>query len=183
MLRRNDNGKIICDRPDCLCHTDQEQRNILTPDQPAITKDWLTESTLDQMLKKTDPTNGTAGHSKGKWYYYGDVACGIATDCQHKADDLVTPVKFVFSSHQHESDDLIPMLTEEDFDNLSAAEEDIEITWDQYRANLRLMALAQHAPHDCGDPECPGVINKRKLELYDRFQECIKGFADAGLLT
>lgn len=50
-------------------------------------------------------------------------------------------------------------------------------------ANANLISLAQHAPHDCGDPECPGVINKRKLELYDRFQECIKGFADAGLLT
>ena len=23
------------------------------------------------------------------------------------------------------------------------------------------------APHDCGDPTCPGVINKRKLEAFD----------------
>lgn len=46
-----------------------------------------------------------------------------------------------------------------------------------------LLALAQSAPHDCGDPECPGVINKRKLELYDKFQTVINEFAKAGLLT
>lgn len=50
-------------------------------------------------------------------------------------------------------------------------------------ANCELMALAQHAPHDCGDPECPGVVNKRKLELYDRFQVAINEFAKAGLLA
>lgn len=50
-------------------------------------------------------------------------------------------------------------------------------------ATCRLMALAQSAPHDCGDPECPGVVNKRKLELYDKFQVAINEFAKAGLLT
>lgn len=50
-------------------------------------------------------------------------------------------------------------------------------------ANGLLLALAQHAPHDCGDPECPGVVNKRKLELYDKFQTAINEFAKAGLLT
>lgn len=50
-------------------------------------------------------------------------------------------------------------------------------------ANMKLIAFAQHAPHDCGDPECPGVINKRKLELYDKFQVAINEFAKAGLLT
>jgi len=50
-------------------------------------------------------------------------------------------------------------------------------------ANQRLITLAQSAPHDCGDPECPGLINKRKLELYDKFQRAIHEFANAGLLT
>ncbi len=50
-------------------------------------------------------------------------------------------------------------------------------------ANQRLITLAQSAPHDCGDPECPGVVNKRKLELYDRFQVAINEFAKAGLLA
>ena len=31
-------------------------------------------------------------------------------------------------------------------------------------ATGNLLALAQSAPHDCGDPTCPGVINKHKLE-------------------
>jgi hypothetical protein len=50
-------------------------------------------------------------------------------------------------------------------------------------ATCHLIALAQHTPHDCGDPECPGVVNKRKLELYDKFQTAINEFAKAGLLT
>lgn len=179
MLRRNDNGKIICDRPDCLCHTDQEQHNILTPDQP------------NAMAKAIHAQDGTAGHSKGNWYYFGETFVGILSNCQHP---LTPPVKMtgvtatkeeftVIVSHSHEKDIIIPGTDEGDFEQLMDDICDDSIDFNQYRSNLRLMALAQHAPHDCGDPECPGVINKRKLELYDRFQECIKGFAEAGLLT
>lgn len=50
-------------------------------------------------------------------------------------------------------------------------------------ANAYLFLLAQSAPHDCGDPECPGFQNKRKLELYDKFQRAIHEFAQAGLLN
>lgn len=53
----------------------------------------------------------------------------------------------------------------------------------EFNGNRHIIALAQHAPHDCGDPECPGVVNKRKLELYDKFQVAINEFAKAGLLT
>ena len=56
-------------------------------------------------------------------------------------------------------------------------------TFDEVLANFALFALAQHAPHDCGVPECPGFQNKRKLELYDKFQRAIHEFAEAGLLT
>lgn len=44
---------------------------------------------------------------------------------------------------------------------------------EEHISNSRLLILAQRAPHDCGDPECPGVINKRKLKLYDEFQTAI----------
>ncbi len=54
---------------------------------------------------------------------------------------------------------------------------------EEYLANSKVLALAQSAPHDCGDPECPGFQNKRKLELYDKFQRAIHEFAEAGLLT
>lgn len=50
-------------------------------------------------------------------------------------------------------------------------------------ATAHLFTIAQSAPHDCGDPECPGFQNKRKLELYDKFQRAIHEFAKAGLLT
>lgn len=53
----------------------------------------------------------------------------------------------------------------------------------QFWPNYNLVNLAQSAPHDCGDPECPGYQNKRKLELYDKFQRAIHEFAQAGLLT
>lgn len=145
MLRRNDNGKIICDRPDCLCHTDQEQHNILTPDQPCKCNQ---SDCFECMVGIED---GTAGHSKGNWTKSETIHWSINNQTHHIA--MVN-----FSSR-------LP----EDGGN--------------GEANANLITLAQHAPHDCGDPECPGVINKRKLELYDRFQECIKGFAEAGLLT
>jgi hypothetical protein len=41
------------------------------------------------------------------------------------------------------------------------------ITLDPYGygdGDCSLISLAQTAPHDCGDPNCPGVINKHKLE-------------------
>ncbi len=127
--------------------------------------------------------DGTAGHSKGNWHYYGDVFAGIKTTCQHpypppdiKSEGVGL---FVWTSHKHEDDDIIPAITEE----THYANPDQTTTWEDYLANLRLMALAQHAPHDCGDPECPGVINKRKLELYDKFQAAINAFNEAGLLT
>ena len=34
-------------------------------------------------------------------------------------------------------------------------------------ANAALIALAPTAPHDCDDPQCPGDINRRKLESFD----------------
>lgn len=37
----------------------------------------------------------------------------------------------------------------------------------QRNADYELLALAPTAPHDCDDPQCPGAINKRKLEAFD----------------
>ena len=59
----------------------------------------------------------------------------------------------------------------------------LDISRAQEDANCHIFKIAQHAPHDCGDPKCPGVINKHKLELYDKFQVAINEFAKAGLLT
>lgn len=33
--------------------------------------------------------------------------------------------------------------------------------------NAILIALAPTAPHECDDPECPGNVNRRKLEAFD----------------
>lgn len=127
------------------------------------------------VMDHLNANDGTAGHSKGVWGYYGDTIVGLHTDCQHSLD-----ITKHGTNYEHEADDLIPWMDEQIFDDSTAK---IDTTWDEYRSNLRLMALAQHAPHDCGDPECPGVINKRKLELYDKFQVAINEFAKADLLT
>lgn len=121
-------------------------------------------------------TDGTAGHSKGKW---------------HSAGEEVVNADWAIAICGGEVPEREP--------------------------NANLIALAQHAPHDCGDPECSGVINaqslktyeylhtmlrelapdfetiaqcidfagtnKRKVELYDKFQCAIKAFAEQGLLT
>jgi len=34
-------------------------------------------------------------------------------------------------------------------------------------ANVQLIALAPTAPHEC-DPDCPGDLNRRKLEAYEK---------------
>lgn len=38
-------------------------------------------------------------------------------------------------------------------------------------ANACLLAAAPTAPHDCDDPQCPGAINKRKLDAFDGLLE------------
>jgi len=111
--------------------------------------------------------DGTAGHSKGRWEYFGDTVVGVRTDCQHL-------------TRKHTDDELIRWMDEQIFDDAAMSS---ELTWEQYKANCHLFALAQSAPHDCGDPQCPGVINKRKLELYDKFQAAIQAFNEKGLLT
>lgn len=82
------------------------------------------------------------------------------------------------SKGKWELDDAYPNLifTRKDGTRVCVAESD-------FPPDQQLLLLAQHAPHDCGDPECPGVQNKRKLELYDKFQRAIHEFANAGLLT
>lgn len=35
------------------------------------------------------------------------------------------------------------------------------------KANAHLAAKACEAPHECSDPQCPGNVNRRKLEAYD----------------
>lgn len=39
-------------------------------------------------------------------------------------------------------------------------------------ANAHLIALAPTAPHEC-DPDCPGDIIRRKLELYEEMVETL----------
>ena len=50
------------------------------------------------------------------------------------------------------------------------------VTMDSERseANARLIAAASTAPHDCTDPNCPGAINKRKLEAFDEMLEALR---------
>ena len=51
------------------------------------------------------------------------------------------------------------------------------ITLDPYGYNdgdCSLISLAQTAPHDCGDPTCPGVINKHKLEHVKHLERQIE---------
>lgn len=41
-------------------------------------------------------------------------------------------------------------------------------------ANAKLISLAPTAPHECGDPDCPGNINRKKLEAYPDLLEACK---------
>ena len=40
--------------------------------------------------------------------------------------------------------------------------------------NAELIALAPTAPHDCADPDCPGAVNKRKLEAFPEMLEALE---------
>ena len=40
--------------------------------------------------------------------------------------------------------------------------------------NAELIALAPTAPHDCADPDCPGAVNKRKLEAFPEMLEALR---------
>ena len=42
------------------------------------------------------------------------------------------------------------------------------------QANARLIAAAVTAPHECGDPNCPGAINKRKLDAHAAMLEALE---------
>lgn len=38
---------------------------------------------------------------------------------------------------------------------------------EENRGNARLVAAVHTAPHECADPQCPGNVNRRKLEAFD----------------
>lgn len=42
------------------------------------------------------------------------------------------------------------------------------------REDYRLLVSADHAPHVCANPNCPGDINRRKLELWDELSAFVK---------
>ena len=49
--------------------------------------------------------------------------------------------------------------------------------------NADLLRVAHTAPHECSDPQCPGNLNRRKLEAFDgllAFIEMIAGSEHAG---
>lgn len=81
------------------------------------------EMLCEKCKKPSAPTDGTAGHSTGKWESTGEEIID---------DTLVVAIIMDRESKRE--------------------------------ATGNLLALAQTAPHDCGDPTCPGVINKHKLE-------------------
>jgi len=41
-----------------------------------------------------------------------------------------------------------------------------------------LISLAPTAPHDCDDPNCPGAVNKKRLEMFEEMAEVVKRFVD-----
>ena len=43
-----------------------------------------------------------------------------------------------------------------------------------YPMTADLYAIAAYAPHSCGDPLCPGEVNRRKLEAFDGLLEAAK---------
>jgi hypothetical protein len=49
---------------------------------------------------------------------------------------------------------------------------------EQARGNAHLIATACAAPHECSDPQCPGNVNWRKLELFDELLAAFKVFTD-----
>jgi len=56
--------------------------------------------------------------------------------------------------------------------------------WDMFaeriegQANADLISLAPTAPHDCDDPNCPGAVNKKRLEMFEEMAEVVKRFVD-----
>lgn len=101
--------------------------------------------------------DATAGHSTGNWYEIQDFLNGLA---------LMSETGPVCQFYEESS--------EENWEILQ---------FPNQISNLALIQLAQSAPHNCGDPNCPGVINQRKLQLYDKFQLVVTEFAKQGLLT
>ena len=51
-------------------------------------------------------------------------------------------------------------------------------------ANAALIALAPTAPHDCGDPACPGVVNLRRLEVGEELLAALEGcYGERGMFV
>jgi hypothetical protein len=42
------------------------------------------------------------------------------------------------------------------------------------RDDYRLLISADHAPHVCANPKCPGDINRRKLKLFGEVAELVR---------
>jgi hypothetical protein len=41
-------------------------------------------------------------------------------------------------------------------------------------ANVRMLKEAKAAPHECDDPQCPGNVNRLKLEAFDELKVACK---------
>lgn len=146
----------------CTCNREGNHRAANTLCVVTIATDALNLYHAEQAVLANIPapieSDNTAGHSTGNW------KCDF--------DNAAYP--------------MIETSDKEGFNYKKLArfpKNQIFNTWDEVLANFQLFALAQSAPHNCGDPNCPGVINQRKLQLYDKFQLLITEFQKQGILT
>src|SRR3990167_11147512 len=51
----------------------------------------------------------------------------------------------------------------------------VNLRREEWASNADLIILAPTAPHDC-DPDCPGAVNKKRLEMFEEMVEVVKRF-------
>ena len=56
-----------------------------------------------------------------------------------------------------------------------------EYPFDERTGNAELIATAQTAPHECDDPDCPGNINRKKLEALDVLIDACRDALNSGI--
>ena len=106
----------------------------------------------------TDTFPRIEGHTSGEWhlsgYHRGKILA--KTDTGYRFPVVVGEVEYLTSWKQGDPP------------------KGSHATYDGNHANAALLALAPTAPHYCGDPECPGELNARKLAAFDALLEAVR---------
>lgn len=113
----------------------------------------MNQNTLQKVHRHGYDTIDATGHTGGEWFVDMDII-DTATDIR---------ARYGWNGNERTINTLVAQMAG---------------TRNPLRdVNGKLVAVANHAPHLCADPACPGNLNRQKLELWGEMREALEYYA------